>query len=135
MSSHDPATRATRRAARNVDLDENAEVAARADRTLIARIASHTSWANTTDRAARTEPARRGLLDKFARQVDPDGVLAPAERERRAEAARKAFYLSMSRKSAEARRKRAAERMAGRPCSAAAAAELRAQREQGGQSA
>ncbi|MFK5687959.1 hypothetical protein ACI3GN_15425, partial [Lactiplantibacillus plantarum] len=85
-----------------------------AERALIARIASHTSWANTPDRAARTERARAASRDRFLRQVDPDGVLAPAERERRAEAARQAFYLQMSRKSAAARRRRAAERAAAR---------------------
>jgi hypothetical protein len=36
---------------------------------------------------AATEPARRALKSKFEREVDPEGVLPPAERHRRAEAA------------------------------------------------
>jgi hypothetical protein len=53
-----------------------------ADRSLIARLAAHESWANTADPSARTAPARRALLDRFERQVDPDGVLSPTERAR-----------------------------------------------------
>jgi hypothetical protein len=55
-----------------------------ADRSLIARLAAHESWARTTDPGARTEPARRALLDRFEGEVDPDGVLPPDERARRA---------------------------------------------------
>ena len=79
------------------------------DRALIARIASHASWARTEDRTARTAPARAGLMEKFRQQVDPDGVLDPGERERRAESARRAFYLDMARKSAAKRRQNAAD--------------------------
>jgi hypothetical protein len=53
-----------------------------ADRSLIARLAAHESWANTADPSARTAPARRALLDRFERQVDPDGGLPPTERAR-----------------------------------------------------
>lgn len=76
-----------------------------ADRSLIARLAAHQSWANTADRTARTAPARRALLDGFERQVDPDGVLEPAERARRAEHARKAHFTRLALRSAQARRK------------------------------
>lgn len=78
-----------------------------ADRALIARIAAHTSWANTPDPAARTAKARAAALERFERQVDPDGTLPPAERARRAEAARKAHFLGMARKSADSRRRKA----------------------------
>lgn len=78
-----------------------------AERSLMARIASNTSWANTADRSARTAPARRAFLDRFERQVDPDGTLPPAERARRAESARKAHFQRMARASARARRRRA----------------------------
>jgi hypothetical protein len=61
-----------------------------AERSLRARMAVHTSWAHTTDRAARTAPARRAALQRFERQVDPDGTLNPAERRRRAEQAMRA---------------------------------------------
>lgn len=76
-----------------------------ADRSLIARLAAHESWARTTDPSARTEPARRALLDRFEREVDPDGVLSPAERARRAGHARKAYFTRLALRSAQARRK------------------------------
>src|SRR4051812_7846873 len=77
-----------------------------ADRSLIARLAAHESWAKTTDPSARTAPARRALLDRFERQVDPDGVLSPAERARRAGHARKAYFARLALRSAQARRAR-----------------------------
>ncbi|WP_370332603.1 hypothetical protein [Mycolicibacterium hippocampi] len=46
------------------------------------------------------------MLDKFERQVDPDGTLPSAERARRAEHARKAHFQRMALKSAQARRRR-----------------------------
>ncbi len=76
-----------------------------ADRSLIARLAAHESWANTADPSARTAPARRVFLDRFERQVDPDGVLLPAERARRAGHARKAYFARLALLSAKARRK------------------------------
>jgi hypothetical protein len=79
-----------------------------ADRSLIARLAAHESWAKTTDPSARTEPARRALLDRFERQVDPDGVLSSDERARRAGHARKAYFARLALRSAQARRKRPA---------------------------
>ena len=50
-------------------------------RTLRASLAAHTSWANTPDRTARTEPGRRGLIAKFEREVDPDGTLEVKSRD------------------------------------------------------
>ncbi|WP_075014996.1 hypothetical protein [Geodermatophilus obscurus] len=76
-----------------------------ADRSLIARLAAHESWARTTDPSARTEPARRALLDRFEREVDPDGVLSPAERARRAGHARTAYLTRLALRSTQARRK------------------------------
>lgn len=75
------------------------------ERALASRIAACDRWANTPDRAAATEPARRGLLARFEREVDPDGTLPPTERARRAELARRAFYARLALKSAQARRK------------------------------
>ena len=63
------------------------------------------SWQNTADPTARTAPARAAFLDRFARQVDPDGVLSPADRARRAEHARKAYFLDLAAKSVNARRR------------------------------
>ena len=76
-----------------------------ADRSLMARLAAHESWANTADPSARTAPARRALRDCLERQVDPDGVLSPAERARRAGHARKAYFTRLALRSAQARRK------------------------------
>jgi hypothetical protein len=75
-------------------------------RRLRSQIAAHDSWANTTDRSARTANARKAMLDKFEQQVDPDGVLTPAERAKRAEHARKAHFKRLALKSAQARRRR-----------------------------
>ena len=78
-----------------------------AERTLIARIAAHESWAKTTDPAARTAPARRAAADRFRREMDekyPDAT--PAQRSAMAEAARKAWFLRLARKSAQARSQR-----------------------------
>lgn len=76
-------------------------------RSLRARIASHTRWANEIDPSAATAPARKAALERFERQVDPDGVLDPEERSRRAEHAKKVHFLSMALKSAQARRRSA----------------------------
>ncbi len=76
-----------------------------ADRSLIARLAAYESWARTADPSARTEPARRALLDRFEREVDPDGLLSAEERARRAGHARKAYFTRLALRSAQARRK------------------------------
>jgi hypothetical protein len=77
-----------------------------AERVLRASIAVNESWARTEDRTARTEPGRRALLDKFEREVDPDGTLLPAERAKRAENLRRAHFQRLAFKSAKARRRR-----------------------------
>lgn len=78
------------------------------ERVLRARIAVHTSWANTSDRTARTTPGRRAFLARFEDQVDPDGTLPPSERARRAEQAMKAHMARLALRSAKARRTRRA---------------------------
>lgn len=75
------------------------------ERRLAAQIAAHESWAHTSDRSARTAPARAALLARFEAQVDPDGALPPDERARRAEHARKAYFQRLALKSARARRR------------------------------
>ncbi|MGH3968275.1 MAG: hypothetical protein ACRDTV_09240 [Mycobacterium sp.] len=49
------------------------------------------------------------MHDKFERQVDPDGKLSPAERAKRAEHARKAYFARLALKSARVRRHRVAQ--------------------------
>jgi hypothetical protein len=75
-----------------------------AERSLRARTAVHRSWANTSDRTARTSRGRAAFEARFEREVDPDGVLPVAERRRRAESARKAYFAELVRKAAAARR-------------------------------
>ena len=70
------------------------------DNIPIASIAGHESWARTTDRAARTKPARDAIEAKFLAQADGDPV--------RAEHLRKAHYKRLALRSVQARRKRAA---------------------------
>lgn len=74
-----------------------------AQRRLLAQAAAHASWAKTADRAARTAPARRAALARFERQVDPDGVLEPEERQQRAESARRSYFRYLALRSARAR--------------------------------
>lgn len=84
------------------------------ERRLAASLASHTSWANTEDRSARTAPARRALEEKFLREAGGDP--------RRAEHLRKAYFQRLALKSVQSRR-RAREQTA---AAEAAEAELHA---------
>lgn len=69
-------------------------------RAALGSLGAQVSWANTTDRAARTAPARAALEQKFLDQAggDPD----------RAEQLRTAYYLRLAQRSAQVRRERAA---------------------------
>lgn len=69
-------------------------------RRMRSKIAAHESWANTTDRAARTAPARQALEQKFLDMADGDP--------QRAESLRKAHFQRLALKSAEARRRKRA---------------------------
>jgi hypothetical protein len=74
------------------------------ERTLRSRIGGYVR-ASRYDGREMTAAARRTFLDSFERQVDPDGLLPPAERARRAEAARRAHMTALSLKAAQARRR------------------------------
>lgn len=74
------------------------------NKALNARIGAFTSWARTSDRAARTRPARDQFLQKFEDEVDPEGILPERERRERAVSARKAYMLQLAKRSAMARR-------------------------------
>lgn len=80
-------------------------MAQQSDFQLRAKIAAHSRWAMTSNRSAATAPARAAFNSRFEREVDPDGVLPPEERVRRAESARSAFYARLAYRSARARRK------------------------------
>jgi hypothetical protein len=77
-----------------------------AERSLRGQIASHESWARTENPSARTAPARKAALDRFEKEVDPDGTLPPAERAKRAQHKRQAYFKRLALKSAQARRRR-----------------------------
>lgn len=81
-----------------------------AQRQLRASTAALTRWAwtNEDDRKAATQPGMNGLLEKFAKQIDPDGLLPPDERQRRAETLRKAHMRRLALRSSQ---KRAARKL------------------------
>ncbi len=81
-------------------------------RRLAGQIAAHISWSRTEDRSARTAAARKAMLDRFEREVDPGSTLAPVDRARRAEHARKAYFARLALQSAKARRRRTVEDIA-----------------------
>lgn len=49
-----------------------------------ASVAANTRWAFEPDRAKATRPGTSAFLAKFEALVDPDGVLSPEERAKRA---------------------------------------------------
>lgn len=71
--------------------------------TLRARVGAH---ALHSQGKTNTAPARKAFNDRFENEVDPDRVLDPTERARRAEHARKAYFTRLALKSARARRAR-----------------------------
>ena len=60
----------------------------------------------THDSRELTAPARRAFLARFEEEVDPGGTLAPEERQRRAEHAKRAYFLQLAFRSSKARRLR-----------------------------
>lgn len=79
----------------------------------VQRAIAHLKWAQCEDRTAATAAAREAFLDQFERQVDPDGLLDPAERATRAHHARKAYFIMLAAKSAKARAAKKAARRGG----------------------
>jgi hypothetical protein len=77
------------------------------DRQLAGRAGALKSWSQTSDKVARTKPGRDAFLDKFEREVDPDGTLPEEERRERALYARRAYMTELARKSARVRREKA----------------------------
>ncbi len=78
----------------------------RSKRVLQARMAAHALHARVSDSAAHTAPAREVFLSRFEREVDPEGVLEPQERARRAEHAKRAYFLRLAAASSKARSKK-----------------------------
>ena len=54
-----------------------------------------------------TKAATAAFLDKFEREVDPAGILPPAERVRRAGFARRSYMAALSLKASRARHRKA----------------------------
>lgn len=80
--------------------ERNCTVPDPVERSLIASIAAHDSWAQTPDRSARTAPARAARDQKFLDEAGGDPV--------RAANLRKAYFKRLALKSAQARRRKAA---------------------------
>lgn len=60
------------------------------------RLGAHTRWATCEDRRAATAPGHKAFMDRFERQVDPDGALPPMERAKRAKNAKAAHFAAMA---------------------------------------
>jgi hypothetical protein len=78
------------------------------ERSMQARVAGLTRWAKEPDRRAATAPARQGFHARFEKQLDEWGITDPAERAIRGAQLKRAYMTSLSLKSAQARRRRAA---------------------------
>lgn len=74
------------------------------ERVLRGRHAAQVRWSKE-DPLPNAKRAHEGLERKFVDEVDPDRVLEPEERARRAASARKAFYTKLAFESAKARRR------------------------------
>lgn len=73
------------------------------ERSIRARIGG-LALASQRDPKEYTAKARASFLERFERDVDPEGILAPQERQRRAQAARKGYFVKLALKSAKKRR-------------------------------
>jgi hypothetical protein len=76
-------------------------------KSLRGRAGAHAMHSRNDSRAV-SQAARDAFMASFYDEVDPDRVLPEAERERRAEHARKLYFTRLSLKAAKARRRRAA---------------------------
>ena len=75
------------------------------ERTLRGRIGAYALHAQR-DAKETTAKARATFLQKFEVEVDPEGVLAPDERHRRAQAARKCYFAKLGLMAAKKKRKK-----------------------------
>jgi hypothetical protein len=75
-------------------------------RSMRARMAAHRRWAKTPDRTAAMKKANQAFMDRFEREVDPDGTLPPDVRAKLAASARSAYFTELAFKSSRARSKR-----------------------------
>ena len=73
-----------------------------AERTLRARLAAHALHAQVDSRT-HSQPARDAFMARFEQQVDPNRELDNAERRRRAESAKRAYFTRLAYLSSRAR--------------------------------
>jgi hypothetical protein len=80
------------------------------DNSLISSRANDLRWAAVDDRTAATAPARKAFRDQFLTEArEKFGELPPDDLAWRAERLRRAHYKRLALKSAQSRRKRAAQ--------------------------
>jgi hypothetical protein len=85
------------------------EAPSRAERSLRARLAAYALHAQNDPRET-TANGRTAFLARFDREVDPEGLLEPDERRRRAELARRAYFARLSLAAVKARQAKRAAR-------------------------
>jgi hypothetical protein len=73
------------------------------ERSLRARLAAHALHAQYDSREL-TRPGRDKFEQRFIDEVDPERMLPEAERQRRVDHARKAYFTRLAMKSAQARK-------------------------------
>jgi len=83
-----------------------------AERSLRGRLAAHVLHSGRDGRQT-TAAARAGFLARFEREVDPAGALDPGERRRRADHARRAYFIRLSLAAIAARRAKRAGQVGG----------------------
>jgi hypothetical protein len=79
-------------------------------RQSVARANANLRWAFCEDRSEATAAARQAFQDRFEYFVDPECLLSPQERAKRARNLRSAHFALMGLKSGEARRARAGQK-------------------------
>lgn len=67
----------------------------RLSRSEAASVAANLRWAFEPDRAAATRAGTEGFLRKFELLVDPEGLLPPSEREKRAKNLMRAYMTKI----------------------------------------
>lgn len=87
--------------------------------SLAAQIAANSRWSKE-DPTEQGRIMRAGLERRFLDEVDPNRELPEAERARRAENAKKAYYQRLALASAKARKARSMKRSGGGGANAAA---------------
>ncbi len=93
-----------------------ASKATHAERVLRGRLGAYTMLSRHDPRET-TRAAHEAFMSRFEREVDPEGLLDPGERTRRAEMARKAYFTRLALKSAQVRRRKKERRVSAAPIS------------------